>query len=291
MNQINFDTKSLTLVLTEGGLNSLYSDGKNKISLYESLLLSIIQYNYYNEQNNTLDQNKYLENLSINELIRSYQSKSNKNSFIKSFEEVTEIYFNFVSFLNEKFIGNESPLKDLKVSSSNMQLTNNDMICKYDKFNLILFHNNLVDLITDYIILKSFGLAEKLIFVYENPEWTECSSFNRYLMDSPKSFVFYSHNLNTLYKYKKLGTWTVYLTYYVVTTQHKIHKQKLNNTKLSIFDLLCLKNNLNDFENINNINIKNEVYLIKNGRFFNLSCNSFNNYLFTLLVFIKLKII
>lgn len=267
---------NLDIVIHDGGLNSIYDEFKNKFMLYDDLLSSIIEFNYNSEENS--NQEKNLNTLKINEVIKSFSNlNKNTNSIIFNNQELNELCAKFNCHLNYCFANSERKSKtELLINSKNFESAEIELISRYDGKNIILLHDNLVSLLADYIVLKNLNLDENFIFVYNNKHENQ-TEFMNLILKSPKNCIFYSRYLEILFEYKCYGVWTVYLTSYIFTTEHKIKKNKNNENHTSQSDRV-----FDNLEYINSINESNKNFMRKKGRFFDFAHISFNcsfNYL------------
>jgi len=274
--EYSLNENKLNLVIYDGGLNTIYNNYKKKFTLYQNLLLSIIDFNYFSLDDFSSKEKIILEKFDIYQIINEFLDKNNHITFfIKNSKHLDELYINFLSFLNKKFI-NYKTINDIQINFNHFEAIDEQVLLNEEGKNLILMHENLVFLLTDYIVLKNFKFEKKFIYVLENENSDKNTKFKQILSKSPKNFIFYTHKLEKLFIYKNIGTWSVYLTNYVSTTENKIKNEKIAKVVTKNLDISLFTNQFNDFNYIKDLNEINKQFIKKYGRFFNFAHISFN---------------
>jgi len=273
---------NLNIVIHEGGLNTIYDEYKNKFVLFNNLLSSIIEFNYNSEDDSVLkdkeNQINSSNSLDMNQVMRSFSDQyKNINSIIFNPQELREFYLKFNTHINEIFANRERKSKtDLFINLNNFESAGNDVLSKYEGRNIVLLHYDLISLLTDYIVLKNLNLEDKFMFIYNNKTDIQ-SDFMQLLFKAPKNFILYSRNLETLFEFKNYGVWSVYLTNYVYSSEHKIKNIESNGIQSSKTNYT-----LSNLEYMNSITEFNKDFIRSKGRFFDFAHISFNcsfNYL------------
>jgi hypothetical protein len=245
----NKNLKILNLIFLEGGLNNIYSEYKNQIIDYESLLQEIIKFNFGQNFQKILDDELfYGEFLEINK--GKFTSKNKYEYFFKKNElELNELYYSFVEYLNEKNKNlhlnsnynneNLAEIKELKINPKNFQVLEKEFLLKnLEKFpegKYHLAHDSLLNLLIDYIILKNFhlenlfnliinpfnsneNLSENKLIKIDNVNDTNNTNYNNEIENEnfyPKNFIFFSYIAEKLYKFYKRGNWIIFLTTFI----------------------------------------------------------------------------
>lgn len=280
MDIINFtETQKLYLVFENGAINEFYSDHVKKSCFYENYIKEIIFENFYESQPENISHNKiYYKTFFAEFLNLKHDQLSNYN--IMSSDDVEILYREFVDYLNLNLPNITVKAQELKVTTKNFEVIEKTYFEETsnvkDKYYLLL-HCNLINIIIDYLILKNFTLEKNFRYILgERPEYF----ISNQIKCQPKNIIIFSPNLEKIYEYKKLGTWTAFISKYVITTFHKEIKQKKSLKELDR-ETSIFQENFNDQHYIMDLGKANKNFLIKYGRFFDfasLSFNSLNNY-------------